>query len=249
MKICKILISSIMLLGLFGCEKIDRDAVSAVQSGKAVKKIVCADVEYSYKYDTQGRISSIAYNKLAPEFIFEYQQEDKLVVTYGNYAYTYTYGQGGELLNIEMSFSGLDAGTATFGHSEGLPVSYSLSSDTDSGHLVSSYAWEGGNLMRISSEIYDSPGSVLEFEYSEILNNLDVPVPFYADQGLDINSDSFHYPFMCTKNLPHKITLGGYDSYITYSYEFNSEKDLVRVKADRFSDGKTSSKVYEIEYY
>ena len=93
------------------------------------------------------------------------------------------------------------------------------------------------------------PGSVLEFEYTDILNNLDIPVPCYGDWKLELHSDPFVYPLMRTKNLPRKISLSGYDSYITYSYEFNSDKDLIRVKADQFSEGKTYSKVYEIRYY
>lgn len=250
MKICKILISSIILLGLFGCEKVDTDVIYAIQSGKSVSNIVCGDEEYSYRFDTQGCMSSILYNKIALEYAFEYQQDDKLVVTYGNYVNTYTYGQGKELLSIKMLFSGLDSGMATFEHSDGLPVTYSLSSETNPGYIVSRYTWDNGNLTKIISEVHeDLPGSVLEFEYTDILNNLDIPVPFYGDWKLELHSDPFVYPLMRTKNLPRKISLSGYDSYITYSYEFNSDKDLIRVKADQFSEGKTYSKVYEIRYY
>lgn len=236
------------VLVVVSCGKIDNDQTQAVGSGKAVQKVVAGNLEYVYQYDSEGRLAMISCSDSSPELKFEYKEDGSLEVTGGNYTRAYVYGNTDELASVSYSFKGVDAGLIIFKHSDGLPISMTLTSQDEPAAATTEYLWKDGNMVKMTSLAdLDVPGLYTEYTYSEIINNFEVPLPCYW--SLDVFNDSYFYPMMRSKNLPQSIRLGETEEYRTFSYDFDKEGNISKVTVvSSNGDTNLSTKVYEIKY-
>lgn len=229
----------LLVLSVFcACSPADDVQLLAVQSGRPVKKVVSPYGEYLYEYDAAGRVSSIIHDK--DEYKYDYPEDNKVVVTGQGYTRTYVYGEYGELESVHFMFSDdVDAGTISFAHTDGFPVTCTLDSDIYTDYVLYEYVWEEGNCIRqhplnVSD---DFSLSSIESSYSSgIINNYNVPLPcFWSFVQLN---ESLIYPVMRCRNLPDSI------GDRTFGYERNPEGDICKIEVN----GNQRHEVYEIEY-
>lgn len=210
----------------------------SVVSGKKVKSISTESAGYEYYYNKSGRITSIItrYGTSTREYAFSYPKEGILEVSMDLYKNTYYYGAVGELISVAYQFSTSDPCFLIFSYSGGM---LSRSYGQINTLVECSYEWDENNLSLMTIN-YEENDNIYDFVYTDIINNFNVPLPFYLFL-IGNNQDHVVYPLTLSRNLVEIMNHSGQDSRI-FDYERNEAGDIERIIINK-------NEVWNVEYY